>query len=597
MFSSKSALSIAQQQEIESIVGRNRARFDLRERRIYSHDTSVLPRPTRLLAGTRVADGVVRVVDADEVVELLNYARAKRIPLVPRGKGTSGYGGAVPIRGGVVVDLSALKGIVGCDAQQLTVTVRAGTTWKELEDSLAAEGLSLRLYPTSAPGSTVGGWLAQGGAGLGSHAYGWFADNVCSARLVTGRGEVKEFHRKDLEGVADAEGTTGIITEVTLSVRSAIEQRQVAIAWANPRTLAEALMLITQRKLPIWSIHFVNPTSAQLRNASPHRDDGAERVAPKQDVYIALLVYDAADEDTLVPELAEIGRLTGGQEQSPQIATSLWQERFKPMRLKRLGPSLVPVEVVVPTRNVGAVIGEIERRIQAPLALEGLSVRGEEVVLLGLIPHDERTAGYTFGYGFSLDALRIAEAHGGRAYSTGAYFSGRAERVLGLPKLAVLKRDQHEHDPDGILNPGKVCSSSAVGTLIAMASSIAPIVRQTANRFGKPQVPVERPARNKQLTADVASYAYACAQCSYCVDVCPQFQEDGWESSSPRGKWFLLKGIQEGHERFDTQLRDIIGLCVQCGKCDEVCQLDLPIEPSWRKLKDRLFQGVLTRTS
>jgi len=371
----------------------------------------------------------------------------------------------------------------------------------------------------------------------------------------------------------------------------------VALAWRDPHALAEALQIVTRRGLPIWSIHFVDPVLARLKNASPHRDDGAERVALTQDAYTALLVYDASDEDNVVSEFAEVGRVTGGHEQPQQIAACLWQERFKPMRLKRLGPSLVPVEVVVPTANVGVVIGEIEQRIQAPLALEGLSVKGEEVVLLGMIPHDERSAGYTFGYGFSLDALRIAEAHGGRAYSTGAYFSGRAERVLGRHKLEVLKRDQRNHDPQGILNPGKVCSSTVLGTFVEAASSVAPVVRLAANRLGQPQAPLERLAPNKQLAPDIANHAYACAQCSYCVDICPQFQEDGWESSSPRGKWFLLRGVQQGHERFDAQLTDIIGLCVQCGKCDEVCQLDLPIEPSWRTLKDGLFQGVLTRTS
>ena len=70
-----------------------------------------------------------------------------------------------------------------------------------------AHGLELRLYPTSAPASTVGGWLAQGGAGIGSHAYGWFSENVHGARVVTATGEIHHVSGGDLAAIADAEGT------------------------------------------------------------------------------------------------------------------------------------------------------------------------------------------------------------------------------------------------------------------------------------------------------------------------------------------------------------------------------------------------------
>src|SRR6266568_1924797 len=165
-------ISAPQKQAIESIVTPERARFDVRERRVYSHDTGVLPGPFKLLAGPSLADGVVQPETESQLVRLVRLAVAEGIPLVPRGKATSGYGGAIPAQGGLVVDLTRLKGIVWADTDDLTVTVRAGTVWQDLEEGLGAYGLALRLYPTSAPASTVGGWLAQGGAG-GGHAYGW----------------------------------------------------------------------------------------------------------------------------------------------------------------------------------------------------------------------------------------------------------------------------------------------------------------------------------------------------------------------------------------------------------------------------------------
>src|SRR6202521_4564318 len=107
-----STISAPQKQAIESIVTPERARFDMRERRVYSHDTGVLPGPFKILAGPSLADGVVQPETEDQVVGLVRFAVAEGISLVPRGKATSGYGGAIPAQGGLVLDLTRLKGIL-----------------------------------------------------------------------------------------------------------------------------------------------------------------------------------------------------------------------------------------------------------------------------------------------------------------------------------------------------------------------------------------------------------------------------------------------------------------------------------------------------
>src|SRR5438876_1634509 len=106
-----STISAPQRMAIESMVGIDRARFDTRERRVYSHDTGVLPGAFRILAGPSLADGVAQPETEDQVVRLVRYAAENGIPVVPRGKATSGYGGAVPAQGGLVLDLTRLKGI------------------------------------------------------------------------------------------------------------------------------------------------------------------------------------------------------------------------------------------------------------------------------------------------------------------------------------------------------------------------------------------------------------------------------------------------------------------------------------------------------
>jgi Fe-S oxidoreductase/FAD/FMN-containing dehydrogenase len=590
-------IATPQREAIEAIVGAEPARFDLRERRIYSHDTGVLPAAFRRLAGPSLADGVAQPETEDQLVRLVRYVAAHNIPLVPRGKGTSGYGGAVPAKGGLVLDLTRMKGIVWADTDDQSVTVRAGAVWQELEEALAAYGLALRLYPTSAPASTVGGWLAEGGAGIGSHAYGWFADNVLAARIVTARGEIREVAGAELASIADAEGTTGIITEVTLAVRRAAEMTQTAVAFANAQQMVEALRGVVKARLPIWSIAFVNPTLARLKNAGPPssrtHQGHAEPSGPRlpEDRYVVVFAYRVQDAQVVVEGLRAVAAQTGAERLPAAIARREWDERFKPMRLKRLGPSLVPAEVVVPLDSLANLLEELDRTINAPLALEGISVRGKEVVLLGFIPHDERRAGFTFGYGFALSVIRAAERVGGRAYGVGRYFSSRAETVLGSHHAQQIKLARERNDPPGILNPGKlVFGTGRIGGVIGMAARMEPLVRGFANWLGRPAPPLERKAAARGFPADVASYAYACAQCGYCVDTCTLYQGRGWESSSPRGKWSFLKDVLEGRDHFDQRMTDTFLLCTTCEKCDIVCQLDLPIEPTWGLLRGSLVK-------
>jgi Fe-S oxidoreductase len=355
------------------------------------------------------------------------------------------------------------------------------------------------------------------------------------------------------------------------------------------------LRLVTDTKLPIWSITFLNPTMAHLKNVGPPKTHQGhpEPNGPllPEGSYIALFAYNAEHSHTVVDGLREIALATDGQRLPALIARHEWAERFKPMRLKRLGPSVIPAEVVVPVASLPTVLSELEQNIKAPLAIEGLSVRGDEIVLLGFIPHDERTLGYTFGYGFALSAIRSAERHGGRAYSTGRYFSSRAESLFGTRRLEALKLEKGRNDPAGILNPGKlVFGTGLIGTVIGAAAAVEPLVRTFANLLGRPAEPMERKAPARGFAADIASYAYACAQCGYCVDTCTLYQGRGWESAGPRGKWSFLKDVLEGKDKFDQQMTDTFLLCTTCEKCDVVCQLDLPIEHTWGLLRGNLVQ-------
>ena len=229
----------------------DRVSFHKTERKLYSHDIAEIPRLIRPLVGNTTPEAIAQPVSEEELVELIRWASENRVPLTPRGKASSGYGGVLPTKKGLVVDFYRMNKALGIDAKAMTVTVQAGMIWEKLDHELHKHGLTLRLYPTSYPASTVGGWLAQGGAGIGSYESGWFRDNVVSARVVLPDGSVKDFAGEHLDVIADAEGITGLISEVTVRVRPLEELEVIAIGCPDPHDLQKVLQFMVNEKLPI----------------------------------------------------------------------------------------------------------------------------------------------------------------------------------------------------------------------------------------------------------------------------------------------------------------------------------------------------------
>ena len=91
----------------------------------------------------------------EELSDLVKWARENMVTLTPRGKATSGYGGAVPVKGGVVIDFYRMKKIIDIDTSALTGTVQAGVVFERLDNELKKHGLTLKLYPSSYPPSNA----------------------------------------------------------------------------------------------------------------------------------------------------------------------------------------------------------------------------------------------------------------------------------------------------------------------------------------------------------------------------------------------------------------------------------------------------------
>ena len=589
------ALQAADKRFLESLF-ETRVSFDRMERTLYGHDIAEIPSLIKPLVGSTVPDAVVQPASEEELVALVRWAQEKRIALTPRGRASSGYGGVLPVKGGLVVDFFHLSKLLEIDTKTRTARVQPGICWEKLDRELAKKDLTLRLYPSSYPAATVGGWLAQGGAGFGSYESGWFRDNVVSARGVLADGAVREFSGSDLDLVSEAEGTTGLISEVTVKVMPKEGLGVISIGCPDAYDLQRLVERIVKDGLPIWSLSFINPRMAEMKNRAPLRMHAGHAVGERVLLpasYVMTLAFREKDRQRIDDVLPDLFKTCQAELLSDKVAHHEWDNRFEIMVVKRLGPSLVPAEVVIPLSSLGNMMAEVERKVSQPVVKEGLVIRegaggNPEVVILGFIPSDQRKLSHNFIFPLSLTIMKIAERNGGRPYATGLYFAGKASQILGRERLGSLKAFKARVDPSNILNPGKVMQGGLMASALSLGAAIEPLIRPLGNhvisKIG------ERPTQSvRDIPADVAWYAYACSQCGYCVAECDQFYGRGWESQSPRGKWYWLREYMAGREQWNQQMVDTFLVCTTCEMCDTRCSTNLPIEPSWMKLRGMLI--------
>lgn len=245
---------------LAGVVGDLRVSTRAADRAAYSRD--MWP---RLLLAVRAGsqsehppDVVVWPETVDEVAEIVKVARRLRVPVVPYGAGSGVAGGAVPIHGGITVDVKRMDRVLEIDGEDLVCAAEAGVNGERLERELARGGYTLGHFPSSIYCSTLGGWLAARSAGQMSTKYGKIEDIALGVTAVTGRGDVVTTGRAGrseagpdwTQLLIGSEGTLALITSARLKIRPAPEARLLR-GWEFPSVVAglEGIRRVLQRGL------------------------------------------------------------------------------------------------------------------------------------------------------------------------------------------------------------------------------------------------------------------------------------------------------------------------------------------------------------
>ncbi len=433
---------------------------------------------SRLVYGT---DALQRGVAADlvlipgtveEIAAIARLCDANLVPLVVRGAGTGYTGGAVPVRGGVVLSMERFDRILEIDEANQLAIVQPNVLTYQLQDAVEARGLFYPPDPASLKISALGGNVAECAGGPRAVKYGTTRHYVLALQAVLPSGEIIRTGSKAVKNVVGydltqllvgSEGTLAILTEITL--RLIPKPRTVATLQAAFHDVSAAAAgvsaLIEARVVPA-TIEIIDGGS--LRAVEKHLQ---RSVAPPGTGALLIIEVDGVpagvdEELALVANACErAGALSVQRASTEQERSALWEaRRAMSFALRSAAPRKINHDVSVPRGRVPqlfALIGRLERELDLWMPSFGHAGDGNIHVNIMVNPADA-------------DAMRRADQAAQRLFAGVVALEGSisGEHGIGFAKapylslelapevIALMQRVKAAFDPHGILNPGKI---------------------------------------------------------------------------------------------------------------------------------------------
>jgi len=410
------------------------------------------------LLDDKTAEAVVQPISTEEVVAILKTCFAQRIPVTARGAGTGNYGQAIPLQGGVVLDLALMDtiheiaGTVSGDAVAIT---GPGTRLGVLETEARRSGWELRCYPSTVAKASVGGFLGGGSGGIGSVAHGGLRDfqTVRAIEVVTMEASPRVvLHEGDaVHDIMHSWGTNGIITKIWLALTPAVEWSQCVAAFD---TFDEAFTFSeTVAAKPNWTKRLVTafewPVPAAFTPVAPFTRPGKAIVF----FMIASAQLDALTEAAVAAK----GEVTlaapwVGVRTQPLLSdytwnhTTLWYMKHDPA-FTYLQCGFSPTEARGQFAQLKARYGE-----EFLLHIEWMK-QGSGLVVPGAIPVVRFTTEERLNEMIEFCraiGVSVANPHSNYVEGGGRYREDNAQLLT-----------KYKYDPLGLLNPGKMATFAA----------------------------------------------------------------------------------------------------------------------------------------
>ena len=429
-----------------------------------------------------VPSAVVRPRTTAEVASAVRVAAAHGVPVVPQGARTGLAGAANAVDGALLLSMTAMDRIVELDAPNRLAVVQPGVVNAVLARAAAAAGLHYPPDPGSWESSTIGGNISTNAGGMCCVKYGVTSQYVLGLEVVLADGEVLRCGRRTVKGVAGydlthlfvgAEGTLGIITEITLGLRPAARSMlTLAAVFPTVAAAGAAVTAIVADGATPSMLEIIDRT--HLRAIEAYRPIGLDTSAN------ALLLAAADTGDRAPADLARLAELCAAAGASDTFVSSDEAEAVALLQARRLAhPAIERMAVnAFPGGSGGLIIDDVA----VPVSRLAEMIEGVEAiadgsgVAVGMIGHAgdgnlhpiivvDRADPESVAAGRRVfDAiLALGLRLGGTI--TGEHGVGLLKREwlateLGPVGLRVHRAIKDALDPNGILNPGKVIARS-----------------------------------------------------------------------------------------------------------------------------------------
>ena len=414
-------------------------------------------------------DAVVYPQSADDVQQIVRICARHRAPVIAFGTGTSFEGHVNAPYGGVSIDLKDMNRIIAIHPQDFDCVVEPGVTRKQLNDYLRDQGLFFPVDPGA--DASLGGMCSTRASGTTAVRYGTMKDNVLALRVVRPDGELMTTSRRARKSSAGydltrlmvgAEGTLGIITELTLKLHGLPEATASAVCrFPSIEAACDAAITAIQTGIPIARVELLDDVQVKVCNTY------SKLGLPEEPMLFLEFHGTQASVAEQSERFGDVAREYGadGFEWSvrPEDRTRLWQARhdiFWALRGYRAGAKVVVTDVCVPISRLAECVAETKRDAEtsgiiAPIVGHVGDGNFHASVMVMMEDPAEVAAAKAF-------VDRVAErALAMEGTCTGEHGIGEGKKHLlepehGAAAIDVMRAIKRALDPDNIMNPGKI---------------------------------------------------------------------------------------------------------------------------------------------
>ncbi len=414
-------------------------------------------------------DAVVMARSTEDIQDVVRICAKNGVPVIPFGTGTSLEGQVNAPAGGVCIDLREMNRIIAVHADDLDCVIEPGVTRKALNEYLRDQGLFFPIDPGA--DASIGGMASTRASGTNAVRYGTMRDNILALKVVRGDGEIittgtrakKSSAGYDLTHLfVGAEGTLGIITELTIKLRG-IPQTIAAAAcsFETVQGACNATIMAIQTGIPVARIELLNAAQVKACNAY------SKLSLPET----PLLLLEFHGSETEVAEqsqaFGEIAAECGGGSfewtTRPEDRTRLWQARhdaYWAVRGLRPGAQAVATDVCVPISRLADCVVETEKDLTAMGLISPIVGHvGDGNFHCSLLCDVNDPEEIRLAEEFLHRLVERAQAMDGTC--TGEHGIGQGKQKylvneLGPEAVEMMRTLKRAIDPQNILNPGKI---------------------------------------------------------------------------------------------------------------------------------------------